>query len=212
MQTSLFDDAFSQADIQHGSQTQKTVHRRREPPKEPLRTLFGIVETKAQARRRAREIVRLLGAVEDAPQAIDCRSGQIETLQYFVERSHNVALDLNDLDALQRLIGDTEELLTDGERRAMRRNEKIWRPYPIGWLGARAGQMYPAALHRKEIVYLRGMQRELREEITNIRDGTEESKNALEALRSLGPLPGDIAQQYALTPAGYGPPPAEKRA
>jgi hypothetical protein len=212
MQASLFDDAFSQPATKHGSEPQKQIRHRRESPDEPVQTLFGIVETKAQARRRAREIVRLLGAVEDAPQAIDCRTAQIDTIQYFVDRSQQIALDLNDLDALQRLVGDTEELLTDGERRAMHRNEKIWRPYPIGWLGARFGQMYPAALHRKEIAYLRKVQQELRQEITDIQDGAEEAAQVLEALRALGPLPDDIARHYALTPTGHRSVPAEKSA
>ena len=203
MQASLFDDALLQADIEHGSQPKKQIKRRRESPEEPVRTLFGVVETKAQARRRAREIVRLLGAVGDAPEAIQSHAGHIETIQYFVDRSQQIALDLNDLDALQRLIGDTEEILTEGERRAMRRNEKIWRRYPVGWLGARPGHIYPAALHRKEIAYLREMQRELRAEMTDIRDGAQECEAGLDALRALGPLPDDIARQYALTPDGH---------
>lgn len=210
MQASLFTDTESQPPLKHGSQPERQTTRPREPVDEPVRTLFGVVETKAQARRRAREIVRLLNAVEDAPEAIESRVAHIEALQYFVDRSNNIALDLNDLDALQRTVGDTEELLTDGERQAMRRSEKIWRPYPIGWLGARPGQMYPAALHRKEIAYLRQIEREMREEITAIRDGAKECESALEVLRAVGPLPDDIARQYALTPEGQRLPPAEK--
>src|SRR5262249_31576361 len=104
----------------------------------------------------------------------------------------------------------TEEILTEGERTAMRRNEKIWRRYPVGWLGVRPGQMYPAALHRKEIAYLRQMQRELREEMADIRDGAEECETALEVLRAVGPLPDDIARQYALTADGHRLPRADK--
>jgi hypothetical protein len=128
-----------------------------------------------------------------------------------VDRSKEIALSLNDLDALGRLIGDIDELLTEGERHAMRRNEKIWRPIPIGWLGARPGQMYPAALHRKEVAYLREVQRELRQEMTEIRDNAEKSKTALDGLRAVGPLPEDIARQYALTPDGYHLPSTEKK-
>jgi hypothetical protein len=211
MQARLFDFAASQPEIKPGCAPRKQIQRRREA-EEPVQTLFGVVETKAQARRRAREIVRLLGAVEDAPETIDTRAGQIETLQYFVDRSKRIALDLNDLDSLQRLIGDTEELLTEGEYRAMRRNEKIWRPIPIGWLGTRPGQMYPAALHRKEIAYLRQMQRELQEEIANIREGAKECSAALDVLRAVGPLPEDIARHCALTPDGRRPPKADKSA
>lgn len=212
MQASLFDDAISQIDEKHGSQPEKQIKRRRESAEEPVRTLFGVVETKAQARRRAREMARLLSAIEDAPEALECRASQIEALQYFMDRSKKVALDLNDLDALQRLIGDTEELLTEGERRAMRRNDKIWRPFPLGWLGVRPGQMYPAALHRKEIAYLRDIQHQLHEEITAIRESLPECEIALEALRALGPLPDDIARQHRLTPEGHRLPRAEKSA
>lgn len=210
MQASLFADTESQPALKHESQPQRQTTRQGEPVDEPVRTLFGIVETKTQARRRAREIVRLLGAVEDAPEAIESSAGHIETIQYFVDRSNKIALDLNDLDALQRLVGDTEEVLTESERLAMRRNEKIWRRYPIGWLGARPGQMYPAALHRKEIAYLRQMQRELRDEMTAIRDGAKECETALEVLRAMGPLPDDIARQHALTRDGHRLPSAEK--
>ena len=211
MQASFFDEA-PQPPIKQRTQRQKQSKSECEAREEPVPGLFGVIETKAQARRRAREIVRLLGAVEDAPEAIECRAGQIDALEYFVERSNEVALSLNDLDALERLIGDTEELLTEGERRAMRRNKKIWRPIPIGWIGARPGEMYPAALHRKEIAYLRGMERELREEITTIRENLPKCETALEALRALGPLRDDIARQCGLTPEGHRLPRAEKSA
>lgn len=176
---------------------------------EPERTLFGIVETKAQARKRAQEMVRLIGAIEDAPVAIQYREQHIDALCYFIERSKKVELDPNDLDGLVRMVGDTQGLLTDGERRAMHKKH-IWRVYPLGWIGTRPGQMYPAAMHPKEIRYLRKVQDELREEIKKIAEGVEISKVELEVLRAVGPLPEDVAQRYSLTSEGYSARPKEE--
>ena len=147
-------------------------------------------------------MARLLGAVEEAPAAIECRREHIDVLAYFIERSKLVAIDLNDRDGLLRMVGDTEELLTERERLAMRNNEKIWRPYPLGWLGARPGQMYAAAFHHKEIAYLRQLQKELREEMKAIAEGAAQCQTDLELLRAAGPLPDDVAQRYSLTPDG----------
>ncbi len=97
---------------------------------EPLLTLFGLVETKAQARRRAKRIVQLLGAIEDAPEAIRSCKNHIDTLRYFIERSLQVKLDPNDRDGLQRLVGDTEEVLTEADCEEMRSNLEIWRAIP----------------------------------------------------------------------------------
>lgn len=85
----------------------------------------------------------------------------------------------------------------------MRKNEKIWRPYPLSWLGARLGQMYAAALHRKEIAYLRTLQKELREEIEAITEGAAQHQAELELLRAVGPLPTNVAERYGLTADGH---------
>lgn len=147
MQERLFAEHLSTP--HHRELPSNAIKRTRAPrPTEPERTLFGIVETKAQARKRAQEMVRLIGAVEDAPEAMQCRAEHIDALAYFIERSKNVALDPNDLDGLIRMVGDTQELLTEAECRAMR-NKNIWRVYPLGWIGTRPGQMYPAGLHPK---------------------------------------------------------------
>jgi hypothetical protein len=169
---------------------------------EPLRTLFGLVETKAQARRRAKRIVQLLGAIEDAPDVMSSCENHIDILRYFIERSLQVELHPDDRDGLQRLLGDTEEVLTEADCEEMRSNPKIWRPYPVGWIGARAGEMYAAALHPKEIAYLREIQQSILDEVASIVAGVEDAQTELAALKAIGPLPEAIAQHYALTPEG----------
>jgi hypothetical protein len=167
---------------------------------EPTQTLFGPVETKSQARRRAKRIVQLLGAIEDGPEAIRSCENHIDTLQYFIERSLQVELDPNDRDGLQRLVGDTEEVLTESDCEEMRSNPQIWRPYLVGWLGARIGEMYAAALHPKEVAHLRQMQEGIREEASAIVAAVADAQAELVALKAIGTLPEDIAQRYALTP------------
>lgn len=200
MQASLFPEEISPRCSEVRSVPAKRAYR--PEPTEPEHTLFGIVETKTQARKRAQEMVRLIGAIDDAPVAIECRAEHIAALAYFIERSNKVALDPNDLDGLMRMVGDTQELLSEGECRAMR-NKNIWRMYPLGWIGTRPGDMYPAALHPKEIHYLRQVQDELREEMEAIREGAELCKADLGRLRAVGPLPEDVAKRYSLTPNGY---------
>ncbi len=187
-----------------GKKQKISVARRRDDVEgaEPLQTLFGPVETRAQARRRAPRIVRLLGAIEDAPEAIKCCQHHIEKLEYFIQRSLRVQLDPNDRDGLQRLIGDTEEVLTQEDCDQMVSNLEVRRPFPAGWPGARRGDIYAAALHPKEIDYLRGMQDSLREDLIAIAAGAEDCKAELAALRAIGPLQEEIAERYALTPAG----------
>lgn len=211
MQQSLFqspsNSTSTQAPELHGA---APIRRKVTHPSEPERTLFGLVETKRQARKRAQEIVRLIDAIETAPEAIAYREQHIESLAYFIERSRKVKLDPNDLDGLVRMVGDTQWLLTEGECHAMHR-KKIWRLYPLGWLGVRPGQMYPAALHPKEIAFLREMQDELRDEMEAITAGAEVCESELVTLRAVGSLPDDVAERYSLTPDGHSKQPHAKR-
>src|SRR5574340_842576 len=94
------------------------------------RTLFGVTETKQEQRERAKTLAELYAATRDAPDAIACRKGQIDQLTYFIDKSNRRRLDPNDLDGLQRLIGETDELLTKADCASMRRNRKIWKPFP----------------------------------------------------------------------------------
>ena len=75
-------------------------------------------------------------------------------------------------------------------------------PYLVGWIGARTGEIYAAALHPKEIAYLRQMQESIHEEAVAIAEGVEGAQAELAALKAIGQLPEDIAQRYALTPDG----------
>ncbi len=202
MQESLFAEEIAATPVRRELPTTPVKRTRAPSPTEPECTLFGIVETKAQARKRAQQLVRLIGAIEEAPEAMQSRAEHIDTLAYFIERSRQVALDPNDLDGLIRMVGDTQELLTEAEYRAMR-NKNIWRVYPLGWIGTRPGQMYPAALHPKELKYLRELQDELREEMEAIREDVERCKAELELLRAVGPLPDEVTQRYSLTPDGH---------
>jgi len=159
-------------------------------------SLFGPVETKREAIQRAKRIRELRSAIRDAPNAIACCHSDVQLFDYFIERSRQISLDANDLDGLQRFIGEPEELLTERDCRAMRKNLSIWRDFPEGWPGARAGDKYPAALHPKEIAYLRRLQKERAADVDVIRSARKRVKAELAALESLGPLPDDVAAKY----------------
>jgi hypothetical protein len=171
-------------------------------PDEPEATLFGPVETKAQARRRAQRMVRLIGAIEDTPETLACYENDIRTLEYFIERGSAGTLSPNDRDGLLRFVGDLEELLSGDDCLEMQDNPEIWKPLPLGWLGTRPGDLYASGLHPKEIAYLLHLQEERREEKTTVLTGAEEAKGELSKLKSVCLLPADIATRYSLTPMG----------
>ncbi len=201
MQETLFECTESPREERKGRTSQDKRHESTKCT-EPVQGLFGPVENKAQARKRAQRIVVLLGAIAEAPQAIHCCNSHIEALEYFIDKSLRVQLDPNDRDGLLRLIGDTEEVLTEEDCEEMRSNPQIWRPYIHGWIGARPGDMYAAALHPKEVAYLRDTQENLRAEPAAILEGEKNCQAELAALRAIGPLPQDVAHRYALTPEG----------
>jgi hypothetical protein len=169
---------------------------------EPDVTLFGVVETKLQASKRAKRIVQLLGLIEGAPETFACYENDIRALAYFIERATAAALTPNDRDGLLRFVGDLEELLSEEELREMQENQTIWRPYPRGWIGMLRGELYAAALHPKEIAYLLPLQDERRGEIAALRMDVEEAEAELAALKRICPLRDDVAARYSLTPVG----------
>jgi len=165
-------------------------------------TLFGPVEAQPQARRRALRMKELLGAIEEGPEEVKSCNCHVEMLGYFIARSETLRLDPNDHDGLLRLIGATEDLLTEEDCQQMRSNRQIWTPYPTGWIGTVEGDMYPVALHPKEVEYLLLLQAEIREHISAVRAGLLACQAELGALQAIGPLPDDIAQRYGLTREG----------
>ncbi len=155
---------FPSSVVREQPRKQKKI--RRKAAREPRvdHTLFGIAESDAAATKRARAIAALITNLEEIPELIEIRRHDIRALAYFIRRSSEVKLDPNDLDGLGRLVGPTEDLLTARDWQQLRRR-KIWREYPPGYLGMRPGSVYPAALHEKEIAYLREMQELCRNEI-----------------------------------------------
>jgi hypothetical protein len=173
-------------------------------------TLFGVIETKTETRDRAKRLAELYASLRDAPGAIACRQEQTMDLQYFIDRSRKRRMGPNDWDSLYRLIGDPEELLTDRERAAHRRNPKNWRRYKYGWLNQPPGQKWPCCMHPKEIAYLVGQRDELKGEIEAIEENVPRIREDVRILREIGPLPKDVADRYGLTEAGE-PKPREEQ-
>lgn len=192
----------SSPEFRSGRPKPNRVPRHDNEPDEPETTLFGLVETKAQARRRAQRIVRLIGTIEEAPEILACYENDIRTLEYFIERGATDTLTPNDRDGLLRFVGDLEELLTEDECDEMRDYAEIWKPYPSGWFGTLPGELYASALHPKEIAYLRERQEERRNEMTAVLAGAEEARTELAKLKSICPLPDDVATRHGLTPTG----------
>lgn len=166
------------------------------------RTLFGSVEGKRESIARAKKLAEIYAAIREAPDALDCRRGQIMDLDYFIERSREKKIDPNDRDGLLRSIGDPEDLLTERDCAAMRRNKKLWKPYPTGWLGATRGQLYCCQLHPKEIKYLEGLKAEIAAEVTAIETNLPLLQEEATQLRLIGRLPADVAERHRLTEDG----------
>jgi hypothetical protein len=203
MQPTLFGPLEpSNPEVGSGRPKPNRVARHDNESDELVTTLFGLVETKAQARRRAQRIVRLIGTIEEGPEILACYENDIWMLEYFIERGTTGTLTPNDRDGLLRFVRDLEEVLTEDDCRDMRDNPAIWKSFPVGWPGAAPRDLYAAALHPKEIAYLRQRQEERRDEITDVLAGAEEASAELAQLKSICPLPDDVASRYSLTPMG----------
>ena len=169
----------------------------------PTQTLFGIVESKSEARARAKELVKIHGAIREAPEAMEVREGQAAQLAYFIKRSDACQLDLNDKDGMMRTIGLLDDMLDEADCAFMRRHKKWWRKVPKGWLGCKGGDHYYCTkLHPKEISYLREQIADLQAEIEAIQEAVPALKIQLAELAAVAPLPEDIAKHYALTVDG----------
>ena len=165
-------------------------------------SLFGVTETRAEARTRARTIAEHCATLAEAPEAIETRQSQVVQVQYFIDRSNACALDENDLDALMHEI-DTSECLEDGDLDEMHANAAIWRDYMPGWGGAQPGDKYPAQLHRKEIEYLTEVRDQCAEEAVTIQQNADAVRAELDTLRAVGPLYPDDAKRHNLTVEGF---------
>jgi hypothetical protein len=202
MQSNLFGPLEPSKKKDQPRYTRKEARPGNSESNEPDVTLFGVVETKLQASKRAKRIVQLHGIIEGAPETLACYENDIRLLGYFIERATAVALTPNDRDGLLRFVGDIEGLLSEDECREMQENRTIWRPNPRGWIGTLHGELYPAALHPKEVAYLLQLQDERREEIVALRMDVEEAEAELATLKRICPLRDDVAARHSLTPAG----------
>lgn len=166
-----------------------------------MKTLFGIMESKTEARDRARSLRDLYSSLRDAPDVLACRRSLVDQIQTFIDRSNAKTFDLNWHDGLVRLTG-LEELLTERDCAQMRNNKKLWKWYKPGWLGSHGPVRYCCQLHPKEIAYLERQMAEIQHEIDNIEINVPLLKEQAEALRAVGPFPKELAERYQLTEDG----------
>jgi hypothetical protein len=160
------------------------------------------MESRTEARQRAKQIHELLSTLEDAPSAISERESLATTLEYFVKKSNACQLTCDDLDGLMRLGMDTADLATEKEQEEWDANPAIRRPYPPGWGGALPGWTYPAQLHPKEVAYMQATIAGLRKEEQTIKRNGNSLRAELEELRAVGDLDPKDAKRYNLTTRG----------
>ena len=161
-----------------------------------------LTEGKRESAERARNLVSLYQALREAPGVIESCQGHVGVLQYFIDRSNAKKLDPNDRDGLGRTVGDLEELLTERDCAAMRRNKKLWKKYPYGWLGSPPGSEYCCQLHPKEVAYLEEQKEEQLTMAEAVQMNIPFIKEEIAALRLIGPLPEKVAERYKLTVDG----------
>ena len=164
--------------------------------------LFGVIETRAEIRARAKQIHELLSALEDAPLAIEQRQGNIDTLRYFIQRSNAGKLDPNDRDAMVRFGIETGDILTARDCAQMRRNKKIWKKGTPGYLGQPKGWTYCTKLHPKEIAYMEAAASEEQADIDAIQVNVPIIREQLDALCAIGALHPKDAERLNLTRDG----------
>ena len=168
-------------------------------------TLFGVIESKTEAKQRAERMSLLIARIDDAPDERKCIRSQYNCLTYFIDRAQAKKLDPNDLDGLQRSIGDLSDLLTAKDAAEMEANPRIWKHYTgkwEGWAGALPRHRFCITLHKKEIDYLREVRDEQTGLMIALRHALNSYRRELTQLRAVADLPEEIAKRYQLTPKG----------
>jgi hypothetical protein len=164
-----------------------------------VKTLFGIIESKTEARDRAKALCGLYASLRDAPGALACRQSQIQQLQSFIDRSAKRSFDYNWWDGFQRLIGYPEDWLTDRDEAAMHRDKSYWKKDKYAFGGP---QIIRCKLHPKELALLKAYQVERQEEIAAIEANVPLLQAQADELRRVGPFPKELAERYQLTEDG----------
>jgi hypothetical protein len=168
-------------------------------------TLFGVIESKTEAKKRAERISLLVSRIADGPDDRKCIRSQYNQITHFVTKAKAKKMDPNEHDGLQRTIGDLSGLLTEKECAEMRDNPRIWKAYTgdfAGWCGSTPRDRYCTTLHKKEIAYLEECRAEVVSNMLNLREALSSYRRELAELRALADLPEEIAKRYQLTPKG----------
>lgn len=168
-------------------------------------TLFGVIESKTEAKKRAERISLLVSRIADGPDDRKCIRSQYNQITYFITKAKAKKMDPNEHDGLQRTVGDLSGLLTDKECKEMSDNPKIWKSYTgdfAGWCGATHRDRYCTTLHKKEIAYLEECRDEVVNNMLDLREALRDYRRELTTLRAVADLPEEIAKRYQLTPQG----------
>jgi hypothetical protein len=164
-------------------------------------------ETKAEARDRARAIVRCLGLITDLPEFLETVEYYAALAELWIEKGQAGKLTLDDWDGIVRNISEVDYEVTERDERAMQRDASYWTPSPTGWIGYKEGELFRSKLHPKELKMLRWILSDLDEQRIAAPKAAAAAEKQLRRLRKIGALPEDIANRHALTEGGYYKPP-----
>lgn len=167
-------------------------------------------ETKPEAMKRGREIVRLSDLIERAPIEEEAYREQTASLLWFATKAKAHEFDENSQDGLMRLLGgDVEELeccedITEADYRAMREDKSLWKEAVKGHLSYPPPfNFYCTTMHPKEIAALETLAADCEATADAIGEAVAEYARQLEELRAVCPLPQSIADKLKLTVDGH---------
>lgn len=169
-------------------------------------TLFGVIESKTESKKRAERISLLISRIDDAPDERKCIRSHYFMSKDFIDKAKARKLDPNDYDGLQRTVGDLSDMLTEKDRAQMESNTKIWKHYTgkwAGWAGALPRHRFCTTLHPKEIAYLEDIRKDQISMMVELRHALSDYRRELAQLRAVADIPEDIAKRYQLTPKGF---------